>query len=685
MLAKIEEFHENMIQDILASATSRSMSCSEVFYELICEELVETGELAPNLTSAYYKHLVGRYPMEVSGFSYDEDRQVLSIVISELFQEDNIETLTSKLIEQKIKRAYNFVVKSIEGLYRELEETSDSFSMSYFIYDKYQHVKINRIKIILISDGKKSRSYKEIILKSIDSMQIETLIVDLEYLFNNYSAQNADTSFEVDVNLPCLEAPTNTEKYRSYMTFITGNQLYEIYDRFGKKLLEQNVRTFLQFRGGINKGIRNTIDGAPEMFFAYNNGITATASALDFNSQGDIIKIHNLQIVNGGQTTSSIYAAKKTHKTDISNVCVQMKISVVDNTENHGDFVAKVAEYANTQNKVNKSDFFSNSPFHKEFKVYSSKTWIPSSSQVRERWFYERVRGEYLNEQSYLSLSEKKKFEKSFPRDKKIDKTSLAKSEISWLQKPSVVSKGGQESFVSFAEHISYELEKNNLTITEEYYKDAISRVILFRSIEQIVSNSHWYHGGFRANVVAYTISYFSYYLGKNKSYFDFTRIWEIQIVPDELIKVIANLAEHIFKVITNPPKGSGNPGQWTKKVSCWEFIKGLDYKLDIPSNYLLDKEQQNFILKEAKKTKKMDKGIEAQSFVIEVSNKDWSKLLEYYSQNSNRTSLNLTEFDILLKLATGKLGLPSEKQAVILYKIYEKALNEGFIMENIG
>ncbi|MGL3600318.1 AIPR family protein, partial [Veillonella sp. ZSJB6] len=84
--------------------------------------------------------------------------------------------------------------------------------------------------------------------------------------------------------------------------------------------------------------------------------------------------------------------------------------------------------------------------------MYSEKTWIPSNSQNRTKWFYERVRGEYLNEQSYLTNSEKRKFEKINPRDKKIDKTLLAKCENAWMQKPDIVSKGAQYSFSNFAE-----------------------------------------------------------------------------------------------------------------------------------------------------------------------------------------------------------------------------------------
>ena len=59
-----------------------------------------------------------------------------------------------------------------------------------------------------------------------------------------------------------------------------GRMLASIYDRWGARLLEQNVRVFLQARGNVNKGIRNTLEKDPSMFFAYNNGITATAESV---------------------------------------------------------------------------------------------------------------------------------------------------------------------------------------------------------------------------------------------------------------------------------------------------------------------------------------------------------------------------------------------------------------------
>ena len=72
------------------------------------------------------------------------------------------------------------------------------------------------------------------------------------------------------------------------------------------------------------------------MFFNYNNGITATANSVKF-SDSKIISMTNLQIVNGGQTTGSIFAASKDswknpstgEGIDLDAVSVQMKLSIV--------------------------------------------------------------------------------------------------------------------------------------------------------------------------------------------------------------------------------------------------------------------------------------------------------------------------------------------------------------------
>lgn len=220
-----------------------------------------------------------------------------------------------------------------------------------------------------------------------------------------------------------------------------------MYDKFGQKLLEQNVRTFLQFKGKVNKGLKFTIQKKPKMFFAYNNGLTVTAKNIIFTEDKKIRSISGLQIVNGGQTTSAIYAAHRNDAAMLDNVYVQVKLSVLKNEEMQEEFVSKISEYANTQNKVSKSDFFSNSKFHKDFKDHSERIYAPAKdgSQYKTKWFYERSRGQYLQSIALLRTKpEQNQFKKEHPKSQVIEKPMLAKSEISWEMHPEIVAKGAE-------------------------------------------------------------------------------------------------------------------------------------------------------------------------------------------------------------------------------------------------
>lgn len=672
----LEGFHQDFLQSVLTDAESRGLMKSQAFFENVCEELISTGDLSNNYTFAEYI----KTGMEVYGYDFDEERHLLSILVHQFFQEDEIETLTKSIITMKFNRLKNFFKKSVQGLYKNLEETSEAYTMAYNIYRYFVNGQINKVRLIILTDGKMTRSIEDIPSEEIEGIKTEFRIVDIEYIYKIYLSEYSDNGFKVDVNIPSLEIHTNSEEYEAYLTVVDGQTLVNIYERFGQKLFEQNVRTFLQFRGAVNKGIRNTIQYKPDMFFAYNNGITATATDVERDDQGNIKTINNFQIVNGGQTTSAIYAAKKNSNLDVSSISVQMKLSVVREKEMQNEFVSKVSEYANTQNKVNKSDFFSNSPFHKEMKNYSKKIWVAASegSQRRTHWFYERVRGEYLNEQAYLTKAGKTQFQLENPKNQMLEKTFLSKSENSWLQKPHIVSKGAEYSFSTFAEDITSKLEKDNLAITESYFRDAVSRVILFRELEKIVMKSEWYDGGFRAATVAYTISYLSHVIERSGKFLDFNMIWEKKALPENLVKNLKVISKAVYEEITNPPKGHANVGQWVKQLACWENLKNVKISVSINSKLLIDKEEKKYNKIDEYKEKKLENSIQMQMFVINVSNLVWMELYNYFSRNIKNYKISQTQLDILKKMYQGQLGVPSEKQSKILYELYEKAKDDG-------
>ncbi len=672
----LNEFHKDFMQTIFYDAESRGLIKAQSFFENVCEELVNVGDLTNNYTFAEYK----KTGVEAYGYDYDSERYILSILSYNFFQEDEIQTLTKSAIDTAFKRIRKFYNKSIEGLYRDLEETSEAHSMSYNVFRYNLDNRIKKVRFMLLTDGKITRTLNSIASEDIDGIKIEYRVVDIEYIYKIYLSQYNSDGFEVNLKLPCLEIPTISEEYEAYLTVINGNDLVCIYENYGQKLFEQNVRTFLQFKGAVNKGIKNTIEYKPDKFFAYNNGITATASSIKRNNTGDIIRISDFQIVNGGQTTSAIYAANRVSKLDVSNVSVPMKLSVVKDKNNQNDFVSKVSEYANTQNKVNKSDFFSNSPFHKDMKEYSQRIWAPvcNGSQKRTRWFYERVRGEYLNEQAYLTPSKKKQYQMEYPKKQLIDKTFLAKSENAWLQNPHIVCKGAQYSFSYFADEITNKLEKDNLCITESYFKDAVSRIILFRELEKLISKSPWYDGGYRAQTVAYTISYLSYIIEKHNKFLNFNIIWESQSLPQNLVDILSIISEAVYSKITSPPSGYANIGQWAKQNKCWDSIKELKLNIEIDNKILINKKEEEYNRKEERKVKKIDDGIIIQTKVLEIDDGSWSILYSYYAENIKEYRISNTKLDILRKMSIGALGLPSEKQSKILYDLYIQAEEDG-------
>lgn len=676
-MVNLQDFHQDFLQSVLSDAESRGIMKPQAFFENVCEILIGSGDLTPNYTVAEYT----KKGIEVYGYDYDEERKILSLLAHQFFQEDEMLTLTKDQIDVKFSRLKNFFIKSINGDLDGIEETSEAYSMVYNIKNYQQSNNVDKLRLILLTDAKATRNLNELPSEKIGDIEVEFRVIDLDYIFKVTMAGEATSEFEFDTKLPCLVTPSSTEDYESYLTVIGGNELADIYEKFGKKLLEQNVRTFLQFRGDVNKGLRNTIEYKPEMFFAYNNGLTATATGIELDKEGNIIKIKNFQIVNGGQTTSAIYAARKNFKIDLSKVATQMKLSIVKNRELQDDFVSKVAEYANTQNKVNKSDFFSNSPFHKDFKNYSKRIWVAATggSQRRTHWFYERVRGEYLNEYAYFSVAQKKQFQLENPKEQVIDKTLLSKSENSWNQFPQIVSRGAQYSFSKFAENITDRLEKDEHAITERYFKDAIARIILFKSVEKMISASDWYDGGFRAQVVAYTISYLSFLIKKTGIFFNFDLIWDEQKIPNDIGVTIGKIAERIYGEITKPPEGHANIAQWCKKDTCWERLKNIEMDIVINKKFLIDNEEQKFIKREDKKEKKIISGIDKQIFAVEISRERWAKLYDYFLKNLPDSRISPMQLDILRKVGSGDLQAPSEKQSAILIDLFERAKGEGF------
>jgi hypothetical protein len=482
----------------------------------------------------------------------------------------------------------------------------------------------------------------------------------------------------------CLPANLGSESYQSFLIVMPAPILSKLYDRYSARLLEQNVRTFLQARAQVNKGIRATILNEPHMFFAYNNGVTATAQAVETRVKDghlQIVRMTDLQIVNGGQTTASLFHTARKDKADLSGIFVQMKLSVIDSEESEM-IVPRISEYANTQNRVNAADFFSNHPFHVRMADFSRRIWAPAQqgAQRETKWFYERARGQYIDAQSKLTPGEQKRFKAEYPKPQMFTKTDLAKFENIFDDHPKWVNLGGQKNFAKYALRIGKEWEKSSDGFNELYFKRAIARGILFRATEKLVSAQPWYNGGYRANIVAYTLAVLGEIARRKNASVDFQRIWGSQGIDETLSGALEVIAAAVNGDIIHPPQGISNISEWAKKDGCWTRLLGKCDEIagDLPETFwgsLSTSDDTKFEARNAKQTQRIDDGIEAQRQVIAIAGSVWENLCDRMTARKLLTPKEIVIMGIASKLP-GKL--PNERQCAVLMEILERAHEEG-------
>lgn len=623
------DFFHDFRQEFLARAETGSQFQLAEFMRLITDELTETG-FVEGFEFCHYRAPRG---MRVDGYWFN-DENALCLFIADFDNRDELASLTKTEVEAAFKRVTNFFEASRNReLYRELEETSPEYGLSREIYERKDQVL--RINFFLLSERVLSERLQVLDDNEIADTYATYHVWDISRLQRLQASRGHKEALDIDfqemfgTGISCLRAHMDWNSYESYLIVMPGEILSTLYEKYGSRLLEQNVRSFLQARGKVNKGIRTTIISEPGMFFAYNNGITATAQDVKTveNETGlQLTRIRDLQIVNGGQTTASLFHTHRKDKTSLEEIFVQMKLSVID-SEKIEETVPRISEYANTQNRVSAADFYSNHPFHIRMEEFSRRIWAPARHGERRetKWFYERARGQYADVQSKMTSAEQRRFRTEFPRLQMFTKTDLAKFENVWEDHPKFVNWGAQKNFVQFAKRIAGIWEKSSYTFNEFYYQRAIARALIFKRTEKLVSAQRWYNGGYRANIVAYAIAIVCETCRRRKKSVDFLDIWKTQSLPSTLVETLEVAAKFANDGIVHTPPGISNVTEWCKKDACWTGLESRIAELEdsFPSGFwgsLISLAEQDAKMKDAQKTQKIDNGIDAQRRSVEES-----------------------------------------------------------------
>lgn len=575
MSNELAQFAEDLRQEVISESLleGAEMLRVEAYTARMIQELTEVGELDDGQV-AYFKDR----GMRVGGYSIADDDRRLDLIAPIYTQAVPPQTVPRDQIETAFARLLRFFDRARGDLVLSLEESTAQFDMALSVREL---TRLEKVRLLVVTDG--TATVKQRPPETREGVQISYHVWDIARLHRAVTSGQQQEAININfvrrfgAPLPCLVVPHEWTDYAAHLAVIPGPVLADIYDEYGTRLLERNVRAFLQTRGKINQGIRRTILNEPERFLAYNNGLSATASAvkvvpLEEGGFG-ITSVKDLQIVNGGQTTASIHDVAKRTKADISHIQVPVKLTVVAEDQLSA-IVPLISRYANSQNKVNEADFEANDPFHVQIEKWSRSVWAPAvgGSQVQTRWFYERARGQYQDAIAQQGTPARKRmFKTVHPTNQKFTKTDLAKFENSWDQLPHLVSLGAEKNFNHFTLRLA---QRGRFLVTKEYFERLVAMAILFRRTERIVSEQKF--GGYRANIVTYTVAYLAH---RTSQQIDLDQIWLEQNISDALSEAVESVCYPVREALIDAP-GSGNVTEWCKKVACWHRVRDLDIAL---------------------------------------------------------------------------------------------------------
>jgi hypothetical protein len=669
----LRQFAQDLRQDVLAKTGDEANPRlrEEAFTEYVLEVLTDHNEAFDWELCFHQAKAARRLPAaRLNAWSLSGDGATLDLFVTLHHDSDETAEIGKPEVRRHFDLLRGFLRRALAGMHAELEESSDAFRATLAIYEA--RTALTTVRLFFLTDG---------LVRSLDidespvgDLEVRYVVWDLEKLSQLHvgSREEIALDFANDYGgaLPCLLTTDSLEEYKTYLAFMPATLLAQIYGTYGQRLLERNVRAFLQSKGKVNRGLQKTLKEEPHRFLAYNNGLCCTAAEVRItaapNGHGLLEWARDFQVVNGGQTTASIYHATKKDRVDISRVAVQVKLTVLNDPEAMTEIVPLIAKYANSQNKVNGADLAANGKFHRDLEALSRTVWTPAASGLErgDHWYYERARGSYQDDKARQATPARmREWGKQNPTKRKFTKTDLAKFEHAWLGLPHLVCRGAEKNFKEFADRMENDGEP---VVDLEYFHRAIAKAILWRSAEGAFDSLRLQ--GYRANSVAYAIAWLA---ERSARRIDLTRIWSEQDISPALriaLEVVIASAHRYLNSRT------GNVGEASKKVECWSTFREKSIVVDAAWERELNGCGEAAAVEKGT-TREQDVAIaEVKKFPAEY----WYGLSKWAREHSF-----LQPWQRSLSYSMGRLASrgksPTGKQAVQALKLIERAKELGF------
>ena len=689
----VTEYLNNMRQLIAIDSSQAGISEREAFINYVSDKMLNSGEIQEDIN---YLHFEGegknRRVIQLDGYCTDTLSSSIILFIADY--SGDISPITTSDIMRFYKRVEGYL-ENIDFILNTGEESSGGYQLASSIRNEYST--FTKYKIFLLTDRPLALSVDSISENKIGSRVVEHFIWDINRLYQVDNSENGREAITIDLTkftpdkkgLPCILA-NKTQDYTAYLCTIPGRTLADLYNKYTGRLLEGNVRSFLQLRGKVNSGIRKTILTEPENFFTYNNGIAGTAAKVETitdNGIGYITSITDFQIVNGGQTTASLAACllndrKEDSENKISEIVVPMKLSVVPDLEKAQDLIPNISKYTNSQNAVKDTDMWSNHPLHMRLEKISRSISAPAVAGKASStfWYYERARGQYAQETYKLSKRERDRFLTSHPKDQLITKSQFGIIVNIMNMHPDYASLGGEKSFKKFMDFGLRKWESSNSFFNEEFFRNVVSIQLMYKAAYKYAAGQKY---DYKANVVEYAVSRLLFELVSNKRFEGYTidlgMIWKNQSVSQAMNKQLSILVDVAYDHLNASDRPVINVTEWAKREKCWELFKSVPF--EVSNDFAVELDTVANVKSVQAEARRGLKNSQHDNAMIEVYNygvKGFKYLQEWNNMTGELSPEENSFIQTALLMEKGRF--PSDRQCVRIIEILERARSKGFL-----
>ena len=690
-MTEVLETMNEVLLEVETIASSLDMMMDEAFTQYMANILTECQVVDDYYLAHFYNKRIGA---RIDAYEFEEGSVTLFSTLWKSPSKDNTApNVTKTELQDAARRSLKFFNESKAGKLpgERIDVGNPAFDVASYIYENRKE--FDTLKVIILTNGKAPRQ----VGKNAKNEGINILweIWDANRIndfMHNRERRGASINFtEYDGPIDCVKFTTSNQAYTTYLAFVQGKVLADMYERHKTKLLERNVRVFLSQRVKVNKGIRDTIRDEPNLFCAYNNGITVVAETVDISEDSTncvIQAVDDFQIVNGGQTTASLYHTRKKYNSDLSKIFVQMKLMVIHDTadSNAGTerladvLIPKIGRFSNTQNKVSMSDLSANDKPHPDLHRISISTPArdPSGGTMNTYWFYENSRGKWDELRRHENTQAKRRiYDSKFPKQQRFDKGMFAKVWYSHLGKPDIASKGPQKCFAFFQkDYLSKLSDDEDLEI---FFKKTVALLMMWKVIETETRKRvrQGVFQSFAQNITSYALAMFAH---KNPKFGFYDYLWEKQEIEEDLFDYLMLLAEKAHNHITTLPPGLNLVPEYAKKEDCWTKFKDDSARIPKLSNLAQSKMKAQYSnYSKAANEDASHHNHEDVMYCLNVPDKVWRSLayhIGFWRPADRTTSKEISQCNSIAEtIGNGKI--PTKSLATACRNLHERAISD--------